>query len=109
MRPALAVGAAVTLAVLPGCHRSSARTFRADDLTQSRRLATSSTAFARYPLIAFSKPRHGAGGTKEFLASLIRQPGFAGHIQDLVVESEMPYQDVVDRYMAADPVARAIS
>jgi hypothetical protein len=64
-------------------------------------------AFGRYSLVAFSEPRHGAGGTKEFLASLIRQPGFAGTIQDLAVEcGNARYQDVVDRYMAGEPVAR---
>ena len=64
-------------------------------------------AFAHYPLVAFSEPRHGAGGTKEFLASLIREPGFAGTVQDLVVEcGNARYQHVVDRYIAGEPVAR---
>ena len=37
-------------------------------------------AFDRYPLVAFSEPHHGASGTKEFLSTLIRQPGFAGKV-----------------------------
>lgn len=64
-------------------------------------------AFDRFPLVAFSEPRHGAGGTKEFLASLIRQPGFAGRVNDIVVEfGNSRYQSVVDRYVAGEPVAR---
>ncbi len=61
---------------------------------------------ARSPLVAFSEPRHGAGGTKEFLAVLIREPGFAGTVQDVVIEcGNARYQDVVDRYMAGQPMA----
>jgi outer membrane protein OmpA-like peptidoglycan-associated protein len=64
-------------------------------------------AFERFPLVAFSEPRHGAGGTKEFLASLIRQPGFAGTVNDIVVEfGNSRYQDVVDRYIAGERVGR---
>ena len=32
-------------------------------------------AFKTHPLVAFSEPGHGAIGTKEFLAALIRRPG----------------------------------
>jgi len=97
----------LTLAMLPGCHRPPGRASAADGLTPVPAARYIVEAFARYPLVAFSEPRHGAGGTKEFLASLIRQPGFAGTIQDLVVEcGNARYQDVVDRYMAGEPVAR---
>lgn len=106
MKPAFVAGAALTLAMLPGCHRPPARP-TADDLTPVPAARYIIEAFARYPLIAFSEPRHSAGGTKEFLASLIRQPGFAGTIQDVVVEfGNARYQDVVDRYIAGEPVAR---
>jgi outer membrane protein OmpA-like peptidoglycan-associated protein len=106
MKPAFAAGAALTLAILPGCLRTSARP-TVDGLTPVPAARYIIEAFDHYPLIAFSEPRHGAGGTKEFLASLVRQPGFAGTIQDLVVEfGNARYQDVVDRYMAGEPVAR---
>jgi outer membrane protein OmpA-like peptidoglycan-associated protein len=108
MKPVFAAGAALTLAMLPGCDRRSARTSAADDeLSPVPAARYIVEAFARYPLVAFSEPRHGAGGTKEFLASLIREPGFAGTIQDLVIEfGNARYQDVVDRYMAGEPIAR---
>ena len=106
MKPAFAAGAALTFAMFPGCHRSPARASAAHGLpVPAARYIVE--AFARYPLVAFSEPRHGAGGTKEFLASLIREPGFAGTVQDVVVEcGNARYQDVVDRYMAGEPVAR---
>jgi outer membrane protein OmpA-like peptidoglycan-associated protein len=64
-------------------------------------------AFDRFPLVAFSEPRHGAGGTKEFLTSLVRHPRFAGVVNDIVVEfGNARYQDVADRYVAGEPVAR---
>src|SRR5215208_1547550 len=84
MKPAVAAGAVLTLAMLPGCHRPPAPASAADGLTPVPAARYIVEAFDRYPLVAFSEPRHGAGGTKEFLASLIRQPGFAGTIQDLV-------------------------
>ena len=64
-------------------------------------------AFDRVPLVAFSEPRHGAGGTKEFLTTLIRHRRFAGTVTDIVVEfGNARYQDVADRYIAGEPVAR---
>ena len=107
MKLAFAAGAALTLAMLPGCHRPPARALAADGLTPVPAIPYIVAAFARYPLVAFSEPRHGAGGTKEFLAALIREPGFAGTVQDVVIEcGNARYQDVVDRYMAGEPVAR---
>jgi outer membrane protein OmpA-like peptidoglycan-associated protein len=107
MKPAFAAGAALTLAMLPGCHRPPARGLAADGLMPVPAAQYIVAAFARYPLVAFSEPRHGAGGTKEFFASLIREAGFAGTIQDLVIEcGNARYQDVVDRYMGGEPVAR---
>ena len=85
--------------MLPGCHRPPARAFAADGLTPVPAARYIVAAFARYPVVAFSEPRHGAGGTKEFFAALIREPGFAGTVQDLVIEcGNARYQDVVDRY-----------
>jgi outer membrane protein OmpA-like peptidoglycan-associated protein len=97
----------LTLLTLPGCHRSPARASAPGDITPVPAARYIVEAFARYPLVAFSEPRHGAGGTQEFLASLIREPGFAGTVQDLVVEcGNARYQDIVDRYIDGEPVAR---
>ena len=63
-------------------------------------------AFDRFPLVGFSEPRHGAGGTREFLTSLVRHPRFAGTVNDIVVEfGNARYQDVADRYVAGEQVA----
>ncbi len=65
------------------------------------------SAFKTHPLIAFSEPGHGARGTKEFFASLIRYPGFAGTVTDIVIEcGNARYQPIADRYFAGEPVAR---
>ena len=62
-------------------------------------------AFQRFPIVAFSEPRHAAGGTREFLRSLVRHPGFAGTVNDLVVEfGNARYQAIADRYIAGQPV-----
>jgi outer membrane protein OmpA-like peptidoglycan-associated protein len=64
-------------------------------------------AFDRFPLVAFSEPRHGAGGTREFLTSVVRHPRFIGTVNDLVVEfGNARYQDIADRYVAGELVAR---
>ena len=64
-------------------------------------------AFDRVPLVAFSEPRHGAAGTREFLGSVIRHPRFAGRVNDVVVEfGNARYQDIADRYVAGEPVSR---
>src|SRR5688572_22830706 len=62
-------------------------------------------AFQRFPLVAFSEPRHAAGGTREFFESLIRHPGFAGIVNDVVVEfGNARYQAIADRYTTGEPV-----
>ena len=64
-------------------------------------------AFDMHPLVAFSEPGHGASGTKEFLASLIRYPGFAGTVNDIVIEcGNARYQAIADRYFAGKAVGR---
>ena len=64
-------------------------------------------AFDRFPLVAFSEPRHGAGGTREFLTALVRRPRFAGTVNDIVVEfGNARYQDIADRYVAGEAVPR---
>jgi len=64
-------------------------------------------AFQRFPLVGFSEPRHGAGGTREFLASVLHHPRFAGSVNDIVVEfGNARYQDIADEYIAGQPVTR---
>jgi outer membrane protein OmpA-like peptidoglycan-associated protein len=62
-------------------------------------------AFDAYPLVAFSEPGHGAAGTREFLAALIRHPGFAAKVTDIVIEcGNARYQRIADRYFAGEAV-----
>ena len=62
-------------------------------------------AFERFPLVAFSEPRHAAGGTREFLRALVRHPRFAGTVNDVMVEfGNARYQAIADRYIAGEPV-----
>ncbi len=61
-------------------------------------------AFDRYPIVALSE-MHGNVESKELLARLIRQPGFAGKVNDIVIEfGNARYQSVVDRYIAGEAV-----
>jgi outer membrane protein OmpA-like peptidoglycan-associated protein len=63
-------------------------------------------AFDRFPLVALSE-LHGNVDTKEFLARLIRTPGFAGTVNDIAIEfGNARYQDVLDRYIAGETVTR---
>jgi outer membrane protein OmpA-like peptidoglycan-associated protein len=102
----LVVGAALPLVFLQACRSDSPKT-PLDALSPVPAAKYITDAFDKYPLVAFSEPRHGAGGTKEFLASLIRQPGFVGRVNDIVVEfGNARYQAVVDRYISGEPVAR---
>ena len=51
MKPAFAAGAALTLAMLPGCHRPPAHASAADGLTPVPAARYIVEAFARYPLL----------------------------------------------------------
>jgi outer membrane protein OmpA-like peptidoglycan-associated protein len=63
-------------------------------------------AFDRYPIVALSE-MHGNTESKNLLARVIRQPGFAGKVNDIVIEfGNARYQSVVDRYVAGDAVQR---
>ena len=63
------------------------------------------TAFETYPLVAFSEPGHGAAGTREFFSALLRHPGFAGTVTDIVIESgNARYQPIADRYFSGEAV-----
>jgi outer membrane protein OmpA-like peptidoglycan-associated protein len=64
-------------------------------------------AFDQFPLVAFSEPRHGAGGTREVLQSVLHHPRFAGIVNDIVVEfGNARYQEIADRYIEGQPVTR---
>ena len=64
-------------------------------------------AFTTRPLVAFSEPGHGVSGTSEFFASLIRHPGFAGTVNDIVIEcGNARYQNIADRYFAGESIQR---
>jgi outer membrane protein OmpA-like peptidoglycan-associated protein len=65
-------------------------------------------AFDRYPIVALSE-LHGNAESKDLLARLIRQPGFAGKVNDIVIEfGNARYQTVVDRYIAGEAVERDV-
>jgi outer membrane protein OmpA-like peptidoglycan-associated protein len=64
-------------------------------------------AFERFPLVAFSEPGHGAGGTREFMRAVLHHPKFAGTVDDIVVEfGNARYQQLADRYVAGEAVPR---
>lgn len=97
--------AVLSLIVLASCDRAGRAP--AGDLSPIPATQYITDAFDRHPLVGFSEPRHGAGGTKEFLATLIRQPGFAGSVNDIVVEfGNSRYQALVDRYVSGEAVPR---
>jgi outer membrane protein OmpA-like peptidoglycan-associated protein len=76
------------------------------DLTPRHAAEYITEAFDRYPLVALSE-MHGNMESKDFLARLIRQRGFAGKVNDIVIEfGNARYQDVVDRYIAGGTVER---
>jgi len=61
-------------------------------------------AFDRYPIIALSEV-HGSPETMDFINALIRRPGFAGTVSDIVVEfGNGRYQSLMDRYIAGGDV-----
>ena len=63
-------------------------------------------AFDRYPIVALSE-LHGNTESKDLLARVIRQPGFAGKVNDIVIEfGNARYQSIVDRYIAGEAVER---
>lgn len=65
-------------------------------------------AFDRYPIVALSE-LHGNAESKDLLARLIRQPGFAENVNDIVIEfGNARYQAVVDRYIAGEGVDRDV-
>jgi hypothetical protein len=64
-------------------------------------------AFDSFPLVALSEA-HGLQEEINFLDSLIRHPAFPNKVNAIVLEAgNARYQDVIDRYVAGDEVARA--
>ena len=106
MRVTLAVSL-WAIAGLLGCARPIATPGAPSDLSMAPATDYLVRAFERFPLVAFSEPRHGAAGTTAFLASLVRHPRFAGTVNDVVVEfGNARYQDVADQFVAGGDVSR---
>ena len=106
MRIRLVAGLCALAGVL-GCARPIATPGALRDLSPAPAADYLVNAFDRFPLVAFSEPRHGAAGTTAFLASLVRHPRFAGTVNDVVVEfGNARYQDVADRFVAGGDVPR---
>jgi outer membrane protein OmpA-like peptidoglycan-associated protein len=106
MRTWLAVGV-WSIVGLQACSRSTASRNGLPDLDAVPAANYLVDAFLRFPLVGFSEPRHGAGGTREFLSSVLYHPRFAGTVNDIVVEfGNARYQDIADQYIAGLPVRR---
>jgi hypothetical protein len=65
-------------------------------------------AFEQFPLVALSEGAgHGQLETRDFFASLIRDPRFAPTASKFVIEfGNARYQRVIDRYVTGGPVSR---
>jgi hypothetical protein len=62
-------------------------------------------AFDKYDVVGMNAA-HNNKKLDEFILSLIRTPGLPGRVNDLVVEcGNSRYQDVLDRFVAGDPVS----
>jgi len=105
-RGARRISVSLTVFLLAGCS-SSLRSERPDrDPSPEPAAEYITRAFDRYPIVALSE-LHGNAESKDLLARLIRQPGFAGRVNDIVIEfGNARYQSVVDRYIAGDAVER---
>ena len=91
---------------MSGCTAVQQTSGVAQELRPQDAAAYITSAFDRYPLVALSE-FHGSADTKDFLARLIRQPGFAGKVNDIAIEfGNARYQAIVDRYIAGEPVVR---
>lgn len=63
--------------------------------------------FDRYPVVALGEA-HGLAEEREFITKLVRDPAFAGKVNDIVVEfGNAKYQGVIDRYVAGEDVPEA--
>jgi hypothetical protein len=58
------------------------------------------------PIVALGEA-HGLQEEADFIAQLIRHPGFYAKVKDIVVEfGNALYQDIVDRYVAGEEIPR---
>jgi hypothetical protein len=63
--------------------------------------------FDRFPVVALGEA-HGLKEEREFITRLVRDPGFADKVNDIVVEfGNAKYQGVIDRYVAGEDVPEA--
>jgi outer membrane protein OmpA-like peptidoglycan-associated protein len=107
-RRAIRFSVPVTIFCVAGCW-SSLRSEHPDRDPSPQPAAEYITrAFDRYPIVALSE-MHGNADSRNLLARLIRQPGFAGKVNDIVIEfGSARYQNVVDRYIAGEVVSRDV-
>jgi hypothetical protein len=62
-------------------------------------------ALASHDIVALDEGRHGNEQAHRLRLALLRHPGFAGTVNDIVVEfGNARYQDVMDRYIRGDDV-----
>lgn len=65
-------------------------------------------AFRTHDIVAMSDP-HGNVQMHAFLLSLVRAPGFADSVNDIVIETASArYQDAIDRFVRGEDVARDV-
>jgi outer membrane protein OmpA-like peptidoglycan-associated protein len=107
MRRCLNIILGLGVLAVAGCEHSPSSSDEIRDLSLISAVDYLVEAFDRVPLVAFSEPGHAAGGTKEFLTSLIRHPRFAATVNDIVVEfGNARYQSLADRFVNGEPVSR---
>src|SRR6476469_8156375 len=59
-----------------------------------------------HPLVALAEGTHNNEQAHAFRLALVREPRFAGVVNDIVVEfGSARFQDVIDRFVAGEPVA----
>jgi len=64
-------------------------------------------AFRSHEIVTLTDP-HGNVQVQAFLLSLVRDPGFAEAVNDIVIETASArYQDVIDRFVRGDDIGRA--
>jgi outer membrane protein OmpA-like peptidoglycan-associated protein len=103
----LAIALLVAVAIAPSLGCTTAVPSR-DDVEASPQPAAAfiTEALGRFPLVGLSE-MHGSAESQAFLGRLIRHPGFAGTVNDIVVEfGNARYQPIVDRYIAGEAVER---
>lgn len=107
-RRAIRISIPLAIFFLAGCSTSIRSEYPDLDPVPQPAAEYITRAFDRYPIVALSE-LHGNAESKDLLAQLIRQPGFAGKVNDLVIEfGNARYQNVIDRYIAGAAVPRDV-